>query len=231
MLVVDFAVLRSVESKKAAPKLTESKSNALKSPAANDDVAQNPAQRDFCGESSEGDFCGGFGGGGLGKGNERGKSDGGDVFGKNGGGDFCGGESSFFSECGSFDDSSKIAPKPRPRVLFLPKMPPRALKAHLRFAKISVLPSFLYETFGLTVAESILGGALPIVSDIGALGETRETFGALGFSPSDKNSLKNAIEGALLGYENALASALASRESLLKNNARYLCALKSAYED
>ena len=48
---------------------------------------------------------------------------------------------------------------------FLPAHPPHELAAILAKAKLTILPSLWYETFGLTIVESILAGAIPIASD------------------------------------------------------------------
>lgn len=114
---------------------------------------------------------------------------------------------------------------------FIPHLNPKELKDKLKSAKISVLPSRLYETFGLTIIESILSGVVPIASDIGALSETINKFGGLKFIPNSKDSLCEVMIEALSHYEKYFKDLKKWQEIILKetNNERYLNNIKEVY--
>ena len=114
---------------------------------------------------------------------------------------------------------------------FIPHLNPKELKDKLKSAKISVLPSHWYETFGLTIIESILSGVVPIASDIGALSETINKFGGLKFIPNSKDSLCEVMIEALSHYEKYFKDLKKWQEIILKetNNERYLDNIKEVY--
>ncbi|WP_276567374.1 glycosyltransferase [Helicobacter sp. 16-1353] len=114
-------------------------------------------------------------------------------------------------------------------VIFMDRLPPECLKNILKNAKISILPSLLYETFGLTIVESILSGSIPLSSDIGALSETSKEFGGFRFIPNSKHSLKDSMRAILLNYEENLTDLLVQQKKLETHNKTYEQDIKSLY--
>ncbi len=81
---------------------------------------------------------------------------------------------------------------------FINHLTPENIKGILYRAKITVLPSKLYETFGLVLVESILSGAIPIASNIGALQETiHDYFGFCFEMIDDKQNANLALESTM----------------------------------
>ena len=120
---------------------------------------------------------------------------------------------------------------------FLPARTPKELAEILAKAKLSVLPSLWYETFGLTIIESILAGAIPIVSDLGAMQETIENFygKSFGFDPrqalqdSNIQSLEVCIINTLDSYESEFATLLQKREEIMQDLHSYAKKLINLY--
>lgn len=108
---------------------------------------------------------------------------------------------------------------------FLPARSPQEIAAILTKAKLSILPSLWYETFGLTIIESILAGAIPIVSDLGAMQETVARFYGKSFSfdpniatkENNIQSLEVCIINTLDSYESEFATLLDKREEIIQN--------------
>ena len=121
------------------------------------------------------------------------------------------------------------AESPSPRAplpyTFLPAHTPKELAAILAKAKLSILPSLWYETFGLTIVESILAGAIPIASDLGAMQETIASFYGKSFrfdprqalQDSNIQSLEICIINTLDSYESEFATLLQKREEIMQN--------------
>lgn len=116
--------------------------------------------------------------------------------------------------------------------IFIPHLSPKELREKLKSAKISILPSIWYESFGLTIIESILSSVVPIASDIGALSETIDKFGGLKFTPNSKDCLHEVMKEALNNYKKYFYNLSKWQEKILKetNNKRYLDNLKEIYE-
>lgn len=127
------------------------------------------------------------------------------------------------------DSSSKTPntqskPSPLPYI-FLPARSPKELAEILAKAKLSILPSLWYETFGLTIVESILAGAIPIASELGAMQETIASFYGKSFSfdphqalqDSNIQSLEVCIINTLDSYESEFATLLQKREEIMQN--------------
>lgn len=70
-------------------------------------------------------------------------------------------------------------------IIFLDSQFPMILRSILRCAKIVVMPTKCYETFGLTIAESALSGTIPLVSGIGAYKDTAREFCGICFDLHD----------------------------------------------
>lgn len=66
-------------------------------------------------------------------------------------------------------------------VQFAPALPPQELKQILALAKLSISPSLLNETFGLTIVESMLSGTPALVANRQELSTTAQRFGGFVF--------------------------------------------------
>ena len=88
------------------------------------------------------------------------------------------------------------------RVTFLPFQSREELQNSIAEAKIMVLPSSVYETYGLVIFESILHNIYPITSNHGGLSESIDWVG-IGQTFEDDNALqlKEAIEKTLSCYD------------------------------
>lgn len=128
---------------------------------------------------------------------------------------------------------------------FLGRQSPTQIAQILKTAKISVVPSLWYETFGLVIVESILAGALPLVSRIGALKETIEEFCGCSFAfeidvskPYGERFLANVenleivLSSSLRSYEEIWQEFITKREEIVQNlgNPKYLRDLMKIYE-
>ena len=120
---------------------------------------------------------------------------------------------------------SPLSPRAPLPYTFLPAHTPKELAAILAKAKLSILPSLWYETFGLTIVESILAGAIPIASDLGAMQETIASFYGKSFrfdprqalQDSNIQSLEICIINTLDSYESEFATLLQKREEIMQN--------------
>ena len=120
---------------------------------------------------------------------------------------------------------SPLSPRAPLPYTFLPPHTPKELAAILAKAKLSILPSLWYETFGLTIVESILAGTIPIASDLGAMQETIASFYGKSFSfdprqalqDSNVQSLEVCIINTLDSYESEFATLLQKREEIMQN--------------
>lgn len=88
------------------------------------------------------------------------------------------------------------------RVTFLPFQAREKLHKIIAEAKVMVLPSSVYETYGLVIFEAILQNILPITSNNGGLKESIEWAG-IGQTFEDGNGIQlgQAIENALVHYD------------------------------
>lgn len=120
---------------------------------------------------------------------------------------------------------------------FLGTKTPNELSKILQSAKLSVLPSKWYETFGLTIIESILSGVVPIASDLGAMKETIQLFHGKSFAFDPRSidiSTKNleiVLVDTLQNYESEFTALLDRRKSILDTlqSKEYLEKLISVY--
>ncbi len=112
---------------------------------------------------------------------------------------------------------------------FIAHLTPKQLKEILSKTKISVLPSLWYETFGLSIIESILSGVIPISSNIGALKETNDRFGGKCFDIK-KNDLKRVIINTLDNYNEEFKNIKKQQNKLELNNSHYYKELIKLYK-
>ena len=128
--------------------------------------------------------------------------------------------------------------------IFLGRRTPMEIAEILKKAKLSVIPSLWYETFGLVIVESILAGAIPLVSRIGALKETIEYFCGssfifevdprLSYQDRFKNNVGNLevmIASNLQSYEEIWQNFVIKRQEIIENlhNPKYLDSLIKIY--
>ena len=123
---------------------------------------------------------------------------------------------------------------------FLGKLAPLEIAEILKNAKLSVMPSLWYETFGLVILESIIAGVVPITSNLGALKETVKQFCGYTFKFDEKilplddkniSNLKIVIASTLQSYDDIWHTFIAKRDEILKNinNGDYLKKLIKVY--
>ncbi|MGI0439921.1 glycosyltransferase family 4 protein [Helicobacter himalayensis] len=122
---------------------------------------------------------------------------------------------------------------------FLGQKSPQEIREILKTAKLSALPSLWYETFGLVLVESILAGAIPIASKLGAMEETIEKYYGFSFEFSEPARNANNVENlqvllcnVLENYEDIFNDFKTKREQILQNlhNAEFLKNLIKVYE-
>ena len=116
------------------------------------------------------------------------------------------------------------------QVFFIDKVDSKTLHTIIQNAKISVLPSFLYETFGLSIVESILSGVVPLSSNIGALKETSIKLHSKYFG-LNKNELKNTIIKTLDSYDREFKNTIEQKSKLKYNNINYCNAILKLYKE
>lgn len=78
---------------------------------------------------------------------------------------------------------------------FAPALPPQELKQILAKAKLSISPSLLNETFGLTIVESMLSSTPALVANRPELNTTAQRFGGFVF-----DDLEQDLQGILDKY-------------------------------
>lgn len=92
-------------------------------------------------------------------------------------------------------------------IQFAPALPPQDLKQILALAKLSISPSLLNETFGLTIVESMLSGTPALVANRQELSTTAQRFGGFVF-----DDLEAELKGILDEYEAHFTHFLQERE-------------------
>ena len=122
---------------------------------------------------------------------------------------------------------------------FLGQKSPQEIREILKSAKLSVLPSLWYETFGLVLVESILAGAIPIAPKLGAMEETIKKYYGFSFEFSEparntdnKDKLEVLLCDVLESYKDIFEDFSIKREEILQNihNGEYLKNLIKVYE-
>lgn len=112
-------------------------------------------------------------------------------------------------------------------------LPSEKVKEILNEVKISVLPSKWYETFGLTIIESIYANVIPIATNIGAMLETiNDSFGFT-FKNEDAKDLANKIDNILINYDMYINELIRKKEDIRSNyyKALYCDKLKRLYNN
>lgn len=109
---------------------------------------------------------------------------------------------------------------------FLGRKTPQEIKAILFHAKLSVLPSLLQETFGLTIVESMLAHCPALVPDISELNITARNFGGFVFT-----HLAESLVAILSEYERYFAEFSLQRAQILPSvfDDSYIKGLLSLY--
>lgn len=119
-------------------------------------------------------------------------------------------------------------------VTFCGMMPQEEVVKHVGESMICVQPAKLYETFGLTVVESLAAATPCVVSDIGAVGETARQYGGYLFKSGSQTSLTTVMKQILRQWAVVFPEFLDRREILLdklKNNQEtYKKSLLQLYE-
>lgn len=100
-------------------------------------------------------------------------------------------------------------------VTFCGMMPQEEVVKHVGESMICVQPAKLYETFGLTVVESLLAGTPCLASDIGAVGETAKQFGGYIFTANNRDSLIEAAKTILNNYPEELNRFFEKRQCVI----------------
>ena len=100
-------------------------------------------------------------------------------------------------------------------VTFCGMMPQEEVVKHVGESMICVQPAKWYETFGLTVVESLLAGTPCLASDIGAVGETAKQFGGYIFTANNRDSLIEAAKTILNNYPEELNRFFEKRQCVI----------------
>lgn len=103
------------------------------------------------------------------------------------------------------------------------------LKEILKKIKISILPSKWYETFGLTIIESIYANVIPVATNIGAMKETIEDSFGFTFENNNSRDLADKIEYILQNYDLEFNNLIKRKDNIRKDYSieRYLKELKN----
>ena len=100
-------------------------------------------------------------------------------------------------------------------VVWKKSMPQNEIAQLISESMLTVQPAKCYETFGLTVVESLLAGTPCLASDIGAVGETAKQFGGYIFTANNRDSLIEAAKTILNNYPEEFDSFLEKRQCIL----------------
>ena len=119
-------------------------------------------------------------------------------------------------------------------VTFYDLMPQQEVVEKVGESMLCIQPAKWYETFGLTVVESLAAATPCVVSDIGAVGETARQYGGYLFESGSQTSLTTVMEQILRQWAVVFPEFLDRREILLdklKNNQEtYKKSLLQLYE-
>lgn len=112
-------------------------------------------------------------------------------------------------------------------VFWKKSMPQNEIVQLISESMLTVQPAKCYETFGLTVVESLLAGTPCLASDIGAVGETAKQFGGYIFTANNRDSLIEAAKTILNNYPEEFDSFLEKRQYILADIRK----VNSTYKD
>ena len=100
-------------------------------------------------------------------------------------------------------------------VTFCDMMPQQEVVKKVGESMLCIQPAKCYETFGLTVVESLLAGTPCLASDIGAVGETAKQFGGYIFTANNRDSLIEAAKTILNNYPEELNRFFEKRQCVI----------------
>ncbi len=100
-------------------------------------------------------------------------------------------------------------------VTFCDMMPQQEVVKKVGESMLCIQPAKCYETFGLTVVESLLAGTPCLASDIGAVGATAKQFGGYVFTANNRDSLIETAKTILNNYPEEFDSFLEKRQCIL----------------
>lgn len=100
-------------------------------------------------------------------------------------------------------------------VTFCDMMPQQEVVKKVGESMLCIQPAKWYETFGLTVVESLLAGTPCLASDIGAVGETAKQFGGYIFTANNRDSLIEAAKMILNNYPEELNRFFEKRQCVI----------------
>lgn len=100
-------------------------------------------------------------------------------------------------------------------VFWKKSMPQNEIAQLISESMLTVQPAKWYETFGLTVVESLLAGTPCLASDIGAVGATAKQFGGYVFTANNRDSLIETAKTILNNYPEEFDSFLEKRQCIL----------------
>lgn len=100
-------------------------------------------------------------------------------------------------------------------VFWKKSMPQNEIVQLISESMLTVQPAKWYETFGLTVVESLLAGTPCLASDIGAVGETAKQFGGYIFTANNRDSLIEAAKTILNNYPEELNRFFEKRQCVI----------------
>ncbi len=83
------------------------------------------------------------------------------------------------------------------RIITRSAVPPECMPALYRTADAVIVPSLSYESYNFVAREAISCGALAVLADIGAVGESVKNGGGILFKAGDRASLVSALHAAL----------------------------------
>ena len=107
----------------------------------------------------------------------------------------------------------RAAAEADPRIEWLGHLPRSQVLATLGAARVLVMPSVWYETFGLCIAEAFATGTPALVSDLGAMAELVDDRTGVRVAPGDPDTLVQALDAPFETMRSAARAAYEERFS------------------